>query len=107
MATYTAEAITAAGTVLTPRTAAAGDKLVYDTNAVLRIINGAGAPITATITVAGNNAYGQANPDPVISVTNGTTKAALMLPVYVDPSDNLIALTWSSTTDVTFIYERR
>ncbi|MEU4410764.1 hypothetical protein AB0F88_40190 [Streptosporangium sp. NPDC023963] len=106
MATYSAEAISAAGTVLTERTAAAGDKLVYDTNAVLRIINGSGGSITATITVAGNNSYGQPNPDPVITVAAGATKAAIMLPQYVDPSDNLIALTWSATPDVTFIYER-
>lgn len=106
MATYPAEAITAAGVVLTPRTAASGDKLTYDAGAVLRVINAAGSPVTVTITVAGNNSYGQANPDPVISITNATTKAILMLPAYVDATESAIILTWSSTTDVTFTYER-
>jgi len=106
MATYTAEPITAAGVVLTPRTAASGDKLRYDTNAVLRITNGSGGSITATIPVAGNNSYGQPNPDPVITVAASATKAVLMLPAYIDPADGLISLTWSATPDVTFIYER-
>lgn len=106
MATYTAEPITAAGVVLTSRTAAAGDKLNYDTNAVLRITNDSGGSITATVTVVGNNSYGQPNPDPVITVGAGVTKAALMLPVYIDPADGLISLTWSATPSVTFTYER-
>lgn len=106
MATYSAEAITAAGTVLIPRTAASGDKLIYDANAVLTVINGAGSPMTVTIAVVGNNSYGQANPDPVISITNATSKAILMLAAYIDPADNTIGLTWSSTTTVTFTYGR-
>jgi len=106
MATYPAESITAAGVILTPRTAASGDKLRYDTNAVLRITNGSDAQITATIPVPGNNSYGQPNPDPVITVAANTTKAVLMLPAYIDPADGLIAITWSATADVTFIYER-
>ncbi|WP_326828677.1 hypothetical protein OIE13_22315 [Streptosporangium sp. NBC_01810] len=106
MATYTAEAISAAGTILTPRTAASGDKLNYDTNTVLRVINGSVGSITLTIPVVGNNSYGQPNPDPVITVAAGATKALLVLREYIDSADGLISLTWSATADVTFIYER-
>lgn len=102
MATYPADAVTATGTVPTSRSAAAGDKITPDSNLFLLVTNGGGSPINLTIAVPGNTSYGQANPDPVIAITNGTTKAIRLLSEYADPSDGLIALTWSDTTSVTF-----
>ncbi|WP_214322087.1 hypothetical protein [Nonomuraea sediminis] len=106
MATYTAEAITVAGTVPTPRTAAAGDKLTPDTNAFIRVTNGGGSSMTITFAYPGVNADGEANPDPQRTIAAGATKGILVSSRWADPADGLIALTWSSTTSVTFTYER-
>lgn len=106
MATYSAEAMTVAGTALTSRTAASGDKIVPDDNLFLIITNGGGSPMTVTPSVPGNNAYGEANPDPVRTIANSTTKAVKLLREWADPSDGYIALTWSSTTSVTYYVVR-
>ncbi|MBG0828555.1 hypothetical protein HS041_12325 [Planomonospora sp. ID67723] len=106
MATYTAEAITSAGTTFTSRSAASGDKITPDTNVWIEVTNGSGSSMTVTIAAPGTTRYGQANPDPVYTVANGATKAIPMYADYVDPSDGLIALTWSATTSVTFTVKR-
>lgn len=106
MATYTAEAITRAGMVPTARTAASGDKLAPADNASIWVINGDASSKTITFANPGNNEDGEANPDPARTVVNGTTKAISVNPKWADPSDGLIALTWSATTSVTFYYVR-
>ncbi|GHE47315.1 hypothetical protein GCM10017673_56450 [Streptosporangium violaceochromogenes] len=106
MATYTAEAMTVAGVALTSRSAASGDKIVPDDNLFLIITNGGGAPINLTVAVPGNNSYGEANPDPVRAIANGATKAVRLLREWADPSDGLIALSWSATTSVTYYVVR-
>lgn len=106
MATYTAEAMTVAGTALTSRSAASGDKIVPDDNLFLIVTNGGGSSINLTVTVSGNNSYGEANPDPVRAIANGATKAVKLLREWADPADGLIALTWSATTSVTYYVVR-
>lgn len=106
MATYTAEAIGVAGTVPTSRTAASGDKLTPDDNCILIVMNGDSSPHSVTFTVPGNNEDGEANPDPVRSVTNATTKAVKVNKKWADPSDGLVAIAWSATTSMTFYYVR-
>lgn len=106
MATYTAQAITRAGMVPTARTAAAGDKLTPDTNCSIWVINGDASSKTLTFTNPGTNDDGEANPDPARTIVNGTTQAISVNPKWADPSDGLIALTWSATTSVTFYYVR-
>lgn len=107
MATYTAQAITVNGLTATPRTAASGDKLTPDTNAVLGVINGSEADVDVTITAYGGTRYGSANANKVVTVAAGaTTDIAVGFPEYVSPSDGLIAVGWESTTDVTFTYKR-
>ncbi len=106
MATRTAQAMTTAGTALTSYSAASGDKITPDDNLFLIITNGDASPMTVTVTVPGNNSYGEANPDPVRTIANGTTKAVKLLREWADPSDGLIALTWSATTSVTYYVVR-
>jgi hypothetical protein len=106
MATYTAQAIGVAGTVPTLRTAASGDKLQPDNNCVLWVVNGDSSSHDVTFTNPGNNADGEANPDPVRTVANATSKAVLVNPRWADPSDGLVALTWSATTSMSFYYVR-
>lgn len=106
MTTYGPDAVTAVGTVPTVRTAASGDKIRFVPGAVLRVMNGAVSSMTATFPVPGLNAYGQPNPDPVVTIGASSNKSILLLPQYVDPADGLISITWSSTTTVTFTVER-
>jgi hypothetical protein len=108
MATYSAQAITAAGLAATSRTAASGDKLTPDTNAFIRVTNGSGAEVDLTITAYGNTRYGSANAAKVVTVPASATRPVLVsgFPEYVNPADGLIALAWESTTDITFTYER-
>lgn len=106
MATRTAQAMTTAGTTLTSYNAASGDKITPDDNLVLIITNGDSSSHTVTVTVPGNNSYGEANPDPVRTVANGTTVAFKLLREWADPSDGLIALTWSATTSMSYYVVR-
>ena len=100
MATYTAQAIGVAGTVLTPRTAASGDKLIPDSNASIIVMNGDSSPHDLTFAVPGTNEDGEPNPDVVRSVTNATSKAIKVNAKWADPSDGLIALTWADRKSV-------
>lgn len=106
MATYTAEPMTVAGTTLTERSAASGDKITPDDNLALIITNGAGVSMTVTATVPGSNEDGEPNPDPVRTIAAGATKAFKLQRRWADPADGLIALTWSSTTTVTYYVVR-
>lgn len=92
---------------ITPTVATAsggGDKVSPGTR--LHVLNGAGAPIDLTITTPGT-VRGRAIADTVITVPNGTFPAnckIVDLPpdLYQNPSDGLVALSWSSATTVTF-----
>lgn len=73
--------------------------------AAIEVINGAGAPITVTVTTNGNyNTSGGTHPvaDDAITVTNGTSK--IIGPwdpgLYNDASGNVL-LDWSSGTTIT------
>jgi hypothetical protein len=105
---YAPDSVQILGTTANIRSAAAGDKLTQaGDNSVLRVINGAGAPITLTITPPGSTQYGVANPAQVISITNATSKYIPIPGQYGVPSDSgKVALTWSSTTTITFEYIR-
>jgi hypothetical protein len=106
LATYNAQAITTAGVTLTQRSAAAGDKITPDDNLALIISNGSGGSVTCTAAVPGNTSYGEANPDPVRTVGAGATVGFKLQKDWADPSDGLIALTWSATTNVTYYVVR-
>jgi hypothetical protein len=84
--------------------AAAGDKISgVGTPKTVIVFNESGAPITGTIDPPGNNLYGVANPAKVLTCAAGAYTSFKVLPAYRDPTDsNLISITWSSTTDVSW-----
>lgn len=106
MTTYTAQAVTTAGATLTPRSAASGDKITPDDNLALIITNGSGSSMTCTAAVPGTTSYGENNPDPARTIAAGATVGFKLQRDWADPSDQLIALTWSSTTTVTYLVVR-
>jgi hypothetical protein len=95
---------TLAGTVVTYTAAAGGgDTIGYQPAGVLRIKNGGGSPITATITTPGSTRYGQADPDIPVVVTNATEKAIGPFPAEL-AVDGIISITYSGVTTVTVAY---
>lgn len=80
-----------------------GDKVAPNDRGYIHVKNGGGSPITVTIDVPGNTKYGLANPDPTISVP-ATTGERIIGPFPADlanPSDGLVAITYSGVTSVT------
>ncbi|MGB2807375.1 MAG: hypothetical protein WBC22_06530 [Sedimentisphaerales bacterium] len=82
--------------------AAADQEFANDGRTFMHIKNGAGAPMTCTITTAGTY-LGLAIADPVITI-GATTGEQMVGPfpkgIY-NASDGNIDITWSSTTTVT------
>jgi hypothetical protein len=87
--------------------AAVGDTAQCGSNLSLMVVNGSGSDLDVTIVVPGNNSYGVANPDKLITIPTGQTWAIPLLEVYRDPADNLAHITWESTTSVDRIVLRR
>lgn len=93
------------GTTLTYGAAAAGDKVAPDDDAALHVLNGSGSTITVTIATPGNDKYGQARPDIAVPVAAGAHAVIGPFPDdLADPTDGLVAISWSSTTTVTRAY---
>lgn len=80
-----------------------GDTALCGNDAFLVVVNGGGSSITVTLAAPGNNFYGQANPDPAITVANGTTKfiGPLRADAFADPTDGRCHITYSGVTSVT------
>ena len=84
--------------------AASGDKISGATRPLTLIVNNASvSSITVTIDPPGNNEYGVANPAKVLTCPASKFTKFKVLPSYRDPADsNLISLSWSATTTVTW-----
>lgn len=89
------------GVVATPYTPAASDTFKWGDDTVLFVNNGAGAPINVTVTVPGNTEFGQAEPDVVVAVANGTSKVIGPFPQELRDDDGLVTVAFSSTTTIT------
>lgn len=108
MTDYSPDGLQVGGTTPSIRSAAAGDKLTQPGDrSFLRVTNGAGAPITLTITVPGTTSYGENNPTKIITITNATSRYIPILAAYGNPADaGKVTLTWSATPTITFEYFR-
>lgn len=110
MADYTPQTPALAGTLVVANAAAGGGDRVLNTkgDVIMRIINGAGAPITLTIAAVQTNrpADGvfpaQTLASQVITVANGTSKIVGPFPPAFNDANGYLGLAWSSPTSVTF-----
>lgn len=106
MAALTTQKVAVTGTSVTFAAASAGgDTFTGGTRGVFHVKNGSGSPITATIVVPGNTAYGQAQPD-IPVVVPATTGHAMVGPFdagMLDGNGN-VSVTYSATTSVTVAY---
>lgn len=101
MAEIVAATPTADGTALTMGAAANTDTAKTGAHRLLLVDNASGGSINVTIAVPGNTVTGEAMPDNVIAVADGTIKAIPLLDVYRDPDTRTAAITYSGTTSVT------
>lgn len=108
MADYSPKAITVDGVAPTVNNAASGDKLTNPGDGrFLAVENGAVASMTLTVNPAGKTAYSVNNPPKVWTIAANGRLDIPVLAAYGDPADSgKVALTWSSTTTVTFSYRR-
>lgn len=103
MAALTTQNIVNAGTAPTFGAAAASDTAeVGNGTNTFAVYKTAGTSTNVTITVPGNNSYGQANPDPVIAL-GATAEAWIPLRKEFDAGDGTgrCTITTSAQTNVT------
>jgi hypothetical protein len=105
MATLATQSITRAGAAVTPVAAAGGgDKFTPGPNTYLRLVNGSGSSITATVVTQGTDpATGNAIADNPIVIAAGATREAgpWPYPAYAAPADGLAVITYSDVTTLT------
>lgn len=106
MATLTTQAITRAGTIITPVAATGGgDAMSCGANNFLRVVNGGGGSINVTIAiVAGATPWpNAAYTSTVVAVGAGVTKDIGPIPsgLYQDATTGLAQITYSGVTTVT------
>lgn len=108
MTDYAPVAIGVDGTQYTYNAAAAGDKVTASGAGVfITVKNGSGSPITLTITPAGNTGYGVALPAKTFTIAANNERDIPILGAYANPTDGYkVALSWSSTTTVTWAVKR-
>lgn len=104
----TPAAITADGVSANYVAAAAGDKVASPGRGVfITVKNGDAASMTCQVTPPGKTSYGVALPSKTWTIPASGEMDIPMLAEYGDPSDSgRVALTWSSTTTVTWAAKR-
>ncbi|MGA4989870.1 hypothetical protein [Nonomuraea bangladeshensis] len=104
MATRAPQVPTMNGAALAMHAAASGDKVSgVRTPTRMLVFNDGDSSVTLTASVPGNTSYGVAAPDKTYTIPANSYYVLRLLPEYRDPADsNLIALSWSATTDVTW-----
>ncbi|MBM0277811.1 hypothetical protein [Micromonospora tarensis] len=97
---------TAAGTLTPPNAVSASDTIsandLGSRGAYLLVTNGGGSPITVTVSDASRTPAGNAGTTTAQSVANGTTKSFYISPAAVDYTTNVVTVTYSGTTTVTY-----
>lgn len=103
MALLTAIAPAVTGTLAAP--AAIGTSNTINGNLVggyLKVYNGAGAPVNVTIVDPGVTAAGNTGTQAAVAVANATAKWFALTAAFVHPDTNLITVTVSDATTITY-----
>ena len=99
-----AQVATFEGATLTLHPATSDDKVAGVRHPTrMLVVNDSTSAVTLTIPVPGRTNYGEDNPDKDSTIPAGVHFILTLLPEYRDPADgDLITLTWSDTTDVSW-----
>ncbi len=103
MALLTATTPAVGGTLAAP--AAIGTSNTINGNLApcnLKVINGAGSPVNVTIVDPGHTAAGNTGTQAAVAVANATAKWFALTTAFIDPSTNLITVTVSDATTITY-----
>lgn len=110
MGALTITSPTIAGVAYTPAAVSASDTINMAAipggtyrGAWLIVINGGGSPDTVTVVDASKTLAASSASNPTNSVTNGTTEVMFIPAVAQDPNTNLVTITHSFTTSVTYV----
>lgn len=109
MAAYTAVSLGVAGTLSNPQAVTASDTINGNdvaNGAILEVKNGSGSSITVTLVDPGKTSAGNATVSPqtvgVTTIAAGATRRIKPSAAFVDSSTNVVTVTYSSTTTVTY-----
>jgi hypothetical protein len=107
MALLTATRPTATGVAWTPAAVSASDTIsasdLGDRGAYLVIINGGGSSDNVTVSDSGLTAAGNPATTAANAVANGTSEVMYISPRAVNPSTQVVTVTHSFTTSVTYV----
>lgn len=106
MAAITPTAIPVSGALAAPAAVSASDTingdLVPEAGLLYRVINGGGSPDNVSVSDGGRTPVGNPGTVTPVAVTNGTTKMIKIVRANIDPTTNLVTITHSFTTSVTY-----
>lgn len=106
MALLTPVSVTSAATTVTAAAVAATDTIagsdIGQDGVLLNVINGAGAPITVTLSDPGTTAVGNVGTTVAQSVANGADRWFRISYGHVNPATGVATITYSSATTVTY-----
>jgi len=106
MAAITPSTVLTTGLLAAPAAVAASDTIAGDlvpTNGLLlRVINGGASPDNVSVSDGGTTPIGNPGTVTPVAVTNGTTKTILITRDNINRSTNLVTITHSFTTSVTY-----
>jgi len=111
MAAITPSTITPAGLLANPQPAAASDTISGDLipiggSLIYRVINGGGSPDNVSISDGGLTAAGNPGTVTPVAVANGTTRTFPITRNNINPANNLVTITHSFITSVTYELQR-
>lgn len=111
MALLTMQRASKTGTVITTSTPSADDTFLPDDHGVLDVFNGSGVSTAVTVTVPGNDKYGLARPEVVVTVAAGVRRRIGLGPNSVgfpvdlaSAVDGFVHISTTPTASVTVVY---
>ncbi|MGE5829701.1 MAG: hypothetical protein ACM30G_15275 [Micromonosporaceae bacterium] len=110
MAAITPSTVTAAGLLAAPAAVTASDTISGDLvpagGLLYRVINGGGSPDNVSVSDGGTTPAGNPGTVTPVAVANGTTKTILITRNNINLSTNLVTITHSFITSVTYELQR-
>lgn len=104
MALLTATTPATTGTVVTGAAVSSSDTISGNyVGGILVVTNGSGSSINVTVTDPGRTPLGNTATNAAIAVANGASKAIKLTSAMVNSATNLITVTFSATTTVTYV----
>jgi hypothetical protein len=91
--------------IFSAATVTTGDTFIPNGKSFVTVKNGSGVSVTATVDVPGNDAYGNAKGDLVVTVAAGTERDIPITSADFVQSDGTVKLTCSPVTSVTVAHK--